>query len=79
MTITTVNGVEVDTDSRMYQDYLRGLEADKKYGSIPEPAGFRTLGDVIELERRRRDYEARQAAGEVNREPTGAGREGVPA
>ena len=54
----------------MYQNFLRGLEADAKYGEYPEPAPFRTLGDVIELERRRRECEARELEAVSSTQPT---------
>ena len=62
MKITTVNGVEIDTESQMYKAYLRDIEDEEKYGATPEPSGYRTLGDVMVLESRRRDREARDAS-----------------
>ncbi len=60
MIIKTVNGVDIDTDSPEYQSYLRLKAIDEAHPDISDPAPYRTLGDVIELERRRREREARE-------------------
>lgn len=57
MTVLTLNGIEIDTESQMYKDYLRDLEDIKQFPDVREPAPYRTLGDVIELERRRREHD----------------------
>ncbi|MBC7807576.1 MAG: hypothetical protein H7145_15675 [Akkermansiaceae bacterium] len=62
MIIKTVNGVDIDTDSPEYQRYLRLLAIDEAHPDISDPAPYRTLGDVVELERRRRECEAREAS-----------------
>lgn len=58
MTIQTLDGMEIDTESQMYKDYLRDLEDLERLPNVREPAPFRTLGDVIELERRRHEHDA---------------------
>ena len=62
MTIKTVNGVEIDTESPEWQQYLRLSAIEDAHPNISDPAPYRTLGDVIELERRRREREAREAS-----------------
>ncbi len=61
MIFTTSKGHVIDTESQAYKDYLRGKQLDAERGDYPEPAPYRTLGDVIELERRRREREARES------------------
>lgn len=58
MTIQTVNGETIDTDSPEYQRFLRLSQWDKSSPDVSDPAPYRTLGDVIELERRHREREA---------------------
>lgn len=58
MTTKTVDGEEIDVESPAYQRYLRQQKADEEYAPYPEPAPYRTMGEVVELERRRRVREA---------------------
>ncbi len=60
MTVRTVDGEEIDVQSPEYQRYLRLVAIDDAHPDISDPAPYRTLGDVIELERRRREREARE-------------------
>ncbi len=69
MKITTVNGVEIDTESPEYQQYLRLSAIDDAHPGISDPAPYRTLGDVIELERWQRECEARDAADSLTMQP----------
>lgn len=62
MIIKTTNGVEIDTESRIYREFLQDLEDDKLYGEYPEPSGWRTLGEAIEMDRLQHEREAREAA-----------------
>lgn len=62
MTIKTVDGEEIDTESPEWKQYLRLSAIEDAHPNIPDPAPYRTLGDVIELERRRREREAREAS-----------------
>jgi|GEM_PF-5887227 hypothetical protein len=57
MKIKTVNGVEIDTNSQIYQDYLRDLQDEAKYGIYPEPSPYLTLKEEMERERRKRQQE----------------------
>ena len=80
MTYTTSKGHTIDTESQAYRDFLRGVELDAQRGDYAEPAPYRTLGDVIELEHRGR--EAAPEAAEQNAESRGTlalTRETVPA
>ena len=61
MIIKTVNGIDIDTDSPEYQRYLRLVAIDEAHPDISDPAPYRTLEDVVELERRRLEREAREA------------------
>ncbi len=78
MTFTTSRGHVIDTESQAYQDFLRDQEWDKAHPNVKydEPAPFRTLGDVMELERRHREHEAHTEP--VENEPQSV-RENVPA
>lgn len=58
MTITTADGVKIDTESSPYQDYLRLKEWDERRPDISDPAPYRTLGEALELERRKREQES---------------------
>ena len=61
MTVRTVDGEEIDVASPEWQQYLRLSAIEDAHPNISDPAPYRTLGDVIELERRRREREARDA------------------
>ncbi len=78
MTFTTSRGHVIDTESQAYKDFLRWQEWDKAHPDVKysEPAPYRTLGDVMELERRRREHEAAQAEAGAEAVPE---RETVPA
>lgn len=58
MTVKTANGAVIDANSPEYQAYLRLKEWDEKQPDVSDPAPYRTLGDVLELERRRYEREA---------------------
>lgn len=60
MTIKTTNGLDVDTQSPEYKAFLKGL--DDEVPGVAEPASYRTLGDVMELQRRAQERPAEEAA-----------------
>ncbi len=55
MIIKDVNGVEIDTDSKAYKEYLRDREMDRLFPDVQEPTGWMTFGEVIERDRRRQE------------------------
>lgn len=69
MKIQTANGGTIDSDSPEYQTYLRLGRLEDATPDVSDPAPYRTLGDVIELERRRREREAKQAMAEETETP----------
>ena len=62
MTIRTKENIEIDTDSEIYRQYLRVAAIEARCFDVAESAPYRTLGEVIELEHRRKEVEAQKVA-----------------
>lgn len=69
MIIVDENGVEIDTESKMYKQYLQCLEMDRLHPDIEEPTfGWLTLREVLELEKMRASAKVALAGNDVSRE-----------
>ncbi|MBC8137575.1 MAG: hypothetical protein H8F28_16965 [Fibrella sp.] len=51
MIIKDTNGVEIDTESQLYKDFLQLVEMDRLFPDVQEPSGWMTLGELMDRER----------------------------